>query len=196
MSKSLGNFYTLPDLLKKGYTGREIRYALMRVHYRAPLNFTWESMEEARQALARIDEWLARLRETAAEKIDNGKNTTQPGQQFEEALDDDLNISAALGFLFESIRETNRAMDRGELDAASAKAWLNWWERVNSVLALEIETAVVLPADVAQLAEQRENARREKNWKRSDELRDRILQLGWETRDTKDGQKLAPHANV
>jgi cysteinyl-tRNA synthetase len=196
MSKSLGNFYTLPDLLKKGYTGREIRYALMRVHYRAPLNFTWEGMEEARQALARIDEWLLRLRETAGDKIDNKNVDLELGQQFEEALDDDLNISAALGFLFESIRETNRAMDRGELDAASAKAWLNWWECVNSVLALEIESAVVLPADVAQLAEQRENARREKNWKRSDELRDQILGLGWETRDTKDGQKLAPHAKV
>ena len=196
MSKSLGNFYTLPDLLKKGYTGREIRYALMRVHYRAPLNFTWEGMEEARQALARIDEWLVRLRETAGDKIDNKNVDLELGQQFEEALDDDLNISAALGFLFESIRETNRAMDRGELDAASAKAWLNWWERVNSVLALEIETAVVLPADVAQLAEQRENARRENNWKRSDELRDQILELGWETRDTKDGQKFAPHVKV
>jgi len=198
MSKSLGNFYTLPDLLKKGYTGREIRYALMRVHYRAPLNFTWEGMEEARQALARIDEWLVRLEEKSRETNvpRSTSNIQRPTHKFEEALDDDLNISAALGFLFESIRETNRAMDRGELDAASAKAWLNWWERVNSVLALEIETAVVLPADVAQLAEQRENARRGKNWKRSDELRDQILELGWETRDTKDGQKLAPHVKV
>ena len=66
MSKSLGNFYTLRDVLAKGYSGREVRYALMRVHYRAPLNFTWEGMEEARQALARIDEWLRRLREIAA----------------------------------------------------------------------------------------------------------------------------------
>src|SRR5436190_14627783 len=149
----------------------------MRVHYRAPLNFTWGGMNEARESLGRIDDWLARLRETAAEKIDKEKNTTHPDQQFEQALDDDLNISSALGFLFESIRETNRAMDRGELDSASANSWLNWWERVNSVLALEIETAVVLPADVAQLAEQRENARREKNWKRSDEMHDTILEL-------------------
>src|SRR6266581_1503074 len=100
MAKSLGNFYTVPDVLAKGYTGREIRYALMRVHYRAPLNFTWEGMEEARQALARIDEWLERLRETAARKIDNKNVDLELGQQFEEALDDDLNISAALGFLF------------------------------------------------------------------------------------------------
>src|SRR5437762_2291606 len=196
MSKSLGNFYTLPNLLEKGYTGRGIRYALMRVHYRAPLNFTGEGMEEARQALARIDEWLVRLRETAGDKIDNKNVDLELGQQFEEAIDDDLNISAALGFLFESIRETNRAMDRGELDAASAKAWLNWWERVNSVLALQIENDILQPAEIVQLAKDRENARREKNWKRSDELRDRILELGWETRDTKDGQKLAPHVQV
>ena len=192
MSKSLGNFYTLPNLLEKGYTGREIRYALMRVHYRAPLNFTWEGMEEARQALARINEWLVRLREAAAKNIDKGKNKTQPGSLFEEALDDDLNISAALGFLFESIRETNRTMDRNKLDASSARAWLNWWERVNNVLDLETENEVVLSAEVAQLAKDRENARREKNWKQSDELRDRISALGWEVRDTNDGQKLTP----
>ena len=194
MSKSLGNFYTLPNLLEKGYTGREIRYALMRVHYRAPLNFTWKGMEEARQALTRIDEWLMRLRATAAKKIDKGKTGMQLGTQFEEALDDDLNISAALGFLFESIRETNRAMDQNEMDAATANAWLDWWKRINTVLDLEPETEVGVPAEVAQLAKDRENARREKNWKRSDQLRERISALGWEVRDSKDGQKLSPRA--
>jgi cysteinyl-tRNA synthetase len=190
MSKSLGNFYTLPDVLEKGYTGREIRYALMRVHYRAPLNFTWEGMEESRQSLARIDEWLARLRETAAKRIDDGKNKTQPGEQFEQALDDDLNISAALGFLFETIRETNRAMDENELDAASADAWLDWWKRINTVLDLEAEAEIAVPPEVAPLAKEREKARREKNWKRSDELREQISAFGWEVRDAKDGQKL------
>ena len=111
-------------------------------------------------------------------------------QKFEDALDDDLNISAALGFLFESIRETNRAMDENKLDAASANAWLNWWKRINAVLDLEAETKIAVPEEVAQLAKERENARCEKNWKRSDELRDRISALGWEVRDTKDGQKL------
>jgi cysteinyl-tRNA synthetase len=193
MSKSLGNFYTLTDLLEKGYTGREIRYALMRVHYRVPLNFTWESMEESRQSLARIDEWLARLRDTAATRID-GKDKTQPGEQFEEALDDDLNISAALGFLFESIRETNRVMDENRLDAASAGAWLDWWKRINTVLDVESESEIVVPPEVGQLAKERENARREKNWKRSDGLREEISALGWEVRDTKDGQKLTPRA--
>ena len=192
MSKSLGNFYTLPNLLEKGYTGREIRYALMRVHHRAPLNFTWEGMEEARQALARVDEWLARLRETANGKIDK-KNTTQPGQQFEEGLDDDLNISAALGFLFESIRETNRAMDQNEMDAATANTWLSWWERVNSVLVIE-EAPAELPTEITKLAQARLQARLAKDFQKSDELRNELSACGWEVRDTKDGQKITRRA--
>ena len=151
MAKSLGNFYTVPDVLAKGYTGRELRYALLRVHYRVPLNFTWEGMNEARESLARIDEWLARLREIA--KSGNVRRPTSGGQRpttaFEDALDDDLNISAALGFLFESIRETNRAMDQNEMDAASASAWLDWWKRINTVLDLEAETDVAIPDEVA-----------------------------------------------
>ena len=198
MAKSLDNFYTVPDVLAKGYTGRELRYALMRVHYRAPLNFTWDGMNEARESLARIDEWLARLHEIAQKE--NVQLSTANAQrpieksEFEEALDDDLNISAALGLLFESIRETNRAMDENKLDAATASAWLDWWKRINTVLDVEAEAEIVVPPEVAQLARERENARREKNWKRSDELRERISVLGWEVRDTKDGQKLARRA--
>ena len=195
MSKSLGNFYTLPDVLEKGYTGREIRYTLMRVHYRAPLNFTWEGMEEARQALARIDEWPVRLRETAGDKIDNKNVDVELGQQFEEALDDDLNISAALGFLFESIRETNRAMDRGELDSASANSWLKSWQRVNNVLNLEMEIAE-LPVEIAKVSEARAQARLAKDFRKSDELRDKLNGLGWEARDTKDGQKITRRAGA
>jgi cysteinyl-tRNA synthetase len=195
MAKSLGNFYTVPDVLGKGYAGRELRYALLRVHYRVPLNFTWEGMKEARESLGRIDEWLARLRETAhKENAERPTPNAQRPTNFEDALDDDLNISAALGFLFESIRETNRAMDERKLDASSAKAWLDWWKRVNTVLDLEAETEIAVPAEVSQLATERENARREKNWKHSDELRDRIFALGWDVRDTKDGQKLTPRA--
>ena len=109
---------------------------------------------------------------------------------FEEALDDDLNISAALGFFFETIRETNRAMDQNQMDAATANAWLDWWKRINTVLDLEAEAEIVVPPEVVQLANERQTARREKNWKRSDELRNQISALGWEVRDTKDGAKI------
>lgn len=200
MAKSLGNFYIVPDVLAKGYTGRELRYALLRVHYRVPLNFTWDGMNEARESLGRIDEWLGRLREVAkpenVQRLPNSDKSRAGVQRaieksgFEDALDDDLNISAALGFLFESIRETNRAMDQHEMDAATANAWLDWWKQTNSVLDLEADAEVVVPPEVVQLAQERESARRERKWKRSDELREQISMLGWEVRDTKEGPKL------
>jgi len=197
MSKSLGNFYTLRDVLAKGYSGREVRYALLRVHYRAQLNFTWEGMLEARQALARIDDWLARLRERIASVSLADSESPQAGRMldFEEALDDDLNISAALGFLFESIRETNRALDRKELSASEARAWLEWWKRIDTVLALTAEENGT-PADVAALGDARAQARLAKDWRKGDELRDQIAALGYEVRDGKDGQKIAKRGRV
>ena len=195
MSKSLGNFYTIPDVLAKGYTGREIRYALIRVNYRTQLNFTWDGMKEARESLSRIDDWLERLREVAGDKKGNPKIDIQLGHEFEEALDDDLNISAALGFLFETIRDTNRAMDQNKLDAKTAVAWLNWWDQINKVLDFESDGAE-LPEEVAKLAEARAQARLAKDFRKSDELRDKLNALGWEARDTKDGQKITRRAGA
>ncbi|PYL30112.1 MAG: cysteine--tRNA ligase [Verrucomicrobia bacterium] len=195
MSKSLGNFYTIPDVLAKGYTGREIRYALIRVNYRTQLNFTWDGMKEARESSSRIDDWLERLREVAGDKKGNPKIDIQLGHEFEEALDDDLNISAALGFLFETIRDTNRAMDQNKLDAKTAVAWLNWWDQINKVLDFESDGAE-LPEEVATLAEARAQARLAKDFRKSDELRDKLNALGWEARDTKDGQKITRRAGA
>ena len=192
MSKSLGNFYTLRDVVAKGYSGREVRYALLRVHYRVPLNFTFEGMEESRQALTRIDEWLERLRETSTSR--KARGTPGPTGDFQRALDDDLNISGALGVLFESIRETNRAMDAYELGAAAAKAWLQWWDEVNRVLGLDSAEAVALPPEIEALAEGRRLARLAKEWQKSDELRRELNARGWEVRDTKDGQKIIRRA--
>ncbi len=189
MAKSLGNFYTISDLTEKGYSGREIRYALMRVHYRAPLNFTFEGMKEARESLGRIDDWLDRLRKTCQQSSGSKKSADSTvATTFEEALDDDLNISAALGFLFESIRQTNRAMDSGELGADAAQGWIEWWDRANSVLQLQPGEASEIPAQITELVEARKAARAAKEWKKSDQLRDQLATLGWEVRDTKDGQ--------
>ena len=110
-------------------------------------------------------------------------------EEFEAALDDDLNISGALGVLFETIRETNRRMDAGEMGAQEAKEWLEWWQRVNSVLQISGEEAE-LPAEIAALGEARVHARLAKDWRKSDELRDELAARGWEARDTKDGQKI------
>jgi cysteinyl-tRNA synthetase len=197
MAKSLGNFYTVPDVLEKGYNGRELRYALMRVHYRTQLNFTWDGMKEARESLGRIDDWLGRLREiseNAEHRTPNAERRTEESE-FEKALDDDLNISAALGFLFETIRETNRAMDENKLDAKTAVVWLNWWSRINQTLDFE-SGDVELPAEVAKLGEARLQARLAKDFRKSDELRDQLNALGWEARDTKDGQKITRRAGA
>jgi cysteinyl-tRNA synthetase len=203
MSKSLGNFYTLRDVLEKGYSGREVRYALMRVHYRAPLNFTWEGMEESREALRRIDDWVARLREKAGEENpppqgDGGQAvqlSPKEGSGFEDALDEDLNISGALGVLFETIRETNRALDLGKLEVGAATSWLRWWERIDRVLGVSGEENAV-PVEIAALAEARMQARLAKDWRKSDELRDELAARGWEVRDTKDGQKITRRAGA
>src|SRR5438067_2881445 len=194
MSKSLGNFYTLRDVTAKGYSGREVRYALLRVHYRAQLNFTFEGKEESRQALTRIDEWLQRLRQTSA-RVSPGKRAGPvPADDIQSTLDDDLNVSGALGVLFESIRETNRAMDAKELGATAAKAWLQWWDEINRVLALDAVETIALPSEVEALAEARRLARLAKNWQKSDELRSELNARGWEVRDTKDGQKITRRA--
>lgn len=195
MSKSLGNFYTLPDVMAKGYTGREVRYALLRVHYRAPLNFTWAGMEESRQALRRIDEWRQRLRELSVASAISGGTEMQPGQEFQNALDEDLNISAALGFVFESIRQTNREMDANEMSVTSARRWLGWWAEINKTLGLD-EPANALPAEIENLANQRAEARLARNWGASDQLREQLKARGWDVRDTKDGQKITPRAGI
>ncbi len=192
MSKSLGNFLTLPDLLVKGYTGREVRFALLRVHYRAPLNFTWEGLAEARQALSRIDEWLRRLRETA--RLTSAPNESINRDDFATALDDDLNISAALGELFDQLRVSNRELDDA-MKPERAQAWLQWWKKINRVLALETAEEK-LPAEIAQRMEERALARQARDWRRSDELRDKLRDLGWDVRDTKDGQAVTRRAGA
>jgi cysteinyl-tRNA synthetase len=190
MAKSAGNFFTLRDLLEKGWTGREVRYALITTHYRGSLNFTFDGLAAARTALGRLDAWRERLIESAgAEPMAEAPIDATEG--FFEALDDDLNISGALAVLFETLRESNRRMDEGVLTPAQAKGLLLWLSRVDGVLALEPEVASALPAEVEELAAARAAARAAKEWKKSDELRDQIAALGWTVKDTKDGQKVS-----
>ena len=192
MAKSQGNFFTLRDLLDQGWTGREVRYALLSVHYRATLNFTIEGLGAARTALSRLDAWNERLIEAVKGQDAVAENPDADIECFFTALDDDLNISAALAVLFETVRDSNRALDQGTLTAAQAKGLLEWYERVNSVLALEPELADdTLPAEVQQLLDDRAAARAAKEWKKSDDLRDELAMQGWLVKDTKDGQRIS-----
>lgn len=196
MSKSAGNFYTARDLMNKGWSGRELRYALLTVHYRIPLNFTMEGLEASRQALARIDAWVERLHEAAplvtSSVVPLEKIGTIKLPDFFNALDDDLNISAALAILFDAIRESNRLLDTNNLSPTEITALLQWWKNINEVLALEQESASTIPNDVIALLATRKEAREAKNWAESDRLRDEILSLGWQIKDTKGEQKVSP----
>jgi cysteinyl-tRNA synthetase len=193
MSKSLGNFFTLRDLLDKGFSGRELRYALIRVNYRLPLNFTFDGLREARQSLLRIDEWIRRLQDIAGDASADSQFAAAKSEKFFDALDDDLNISAALAEVFNQIRETNSSIDRKELAPGEAAALLDWWKRINQVLQLQ-EEAEPPPENVIALLKKRAEARAEKNWLLSDALRAEIEKLGWIVKDTNEGQKLTKKA--
>ena len=197
MAKSAGNFHTLRDLIAKGWTGREVRYALITVNYRLPLNFTFDGLAGARSALHRIDEWVDRLTERAAGTAPGSQPAELNGDiaRFFEDLDDDLNISGAMGCLFDLVRESNRALDAGTLDVPAAAALLTGWQRMNSVLAFERD-ALAVSQKVRSFVEQRQTARAAKNWSESDRLRDVIATHGWTVKDTKEGPKLTPKADA
>ncbi|MDX2081129.1 MAG: cysteine--tRNA ligase [Terrimicrobiaceae bacterium] len=194
MAKSAGNFFTLRDLVEdRGWTGREVRYALLSVKYREPLNFTFDGLAAARSALVRLDEWTRRLQDAAASAGESTRPDISEMDAFGAALDDDLNISAALAAVFEVVRESNRRMDAATLDASQARGLLDWLAGVQSVLALEPGEDPIPPAVLA-LLELRATARSAKDWKASDALRDEMAALGWTVKDTKEGQKLSKKA--
>ncbi len=185
MSKSLGNFFTLRDLLAKGWTGREVRYLLMSAHYRDPLNFTFDGLQGTRSALQRMDEFLLKLQEVALSATVKTDSANQLLSQFETALDDDLNISGALGALFEFIREANKRSVTPE----EATAVLSAWRRVDTVLGFGIPTKAEAPVEIQKLCEERQAARKSKNFKRADEIRDQLTKLGWTIEDTPQGPR-------
>jgi cysteinyl-tRNA synthetase len=196
MSKSLGNFFTLRDLLAKGFTGREIRYSLLTAHYRETFNFTLDGLHGARTALARIDECLGKLREIAGRdalprvQADQQVGPTELVKRFTAALDDDLNISAAWGAVFEWVRETNRQLAENSLGAADAAAALATWEKVDSVLGIGTKSGAEIPAEILALAEARTAAKKAKDFKRADAIRNELKAKGWVIEDTAKGPKL------
>jgi cysteinyl-tRNA synthetase len=188
MSKSLGNFYVLRDLTAKGFTGREIRYLLLTAHYRETWNFTMDGLQGARTSLARIDECLAKLRELAG----STRAAPEPAlpAAFAEALDDDLNISCAWGEIFKWVSQTNRQLTENALTATQAAAALAAWERVDSVLGVGAAPETKVPAELEALLEQRLAARKAKDFKRADAIRDELKAKGWVIEDTPKGARL------
>ena len=192
MSKSLGNFYTLRDLLQKGYSGAEVRYLLLSTHYRTQLNFTFAGLDAARSSLRRIGDLMARLQEIELQ----GNATILPvledaELQFKQALGDDLNISVALSVMFDLVRELNTRCDEKTLTVADKDGALflfGVWNRILGCLPLESEE--VVPEHLQILLHRRDEARKVKNWKASDEIRDEIFSAGYSIEDTPKGARL------
>jgi cysteinyl-tRNA synthetase len=188
MSKSLGNYFTLRDLMAKGLSGREVRYLLITAHYRETFNFTLEGLAGAKTALARIDECVGKLSEIADRT--NAAPNSKILEQFSAALDDDLNISAAWGEIFKWVTETNKRIAENSLQAADAAASLAAWHMIDSVLGVGTKNDIEIPADITALAEDRIAAKKSKDFKRSDAIRDELKAKGWVIEDSPKGYKL------
>lgn len=202
MSKSLGNFYTLRDLLKRGYTGKQIRYMLLHTHYKTQLNFTFEGLDAAQGALQRLNDFIQRMKEVEKEtQVENSDKQSEEQlnqvlakalNDFSAALADDLNISAALAAIFEFVRESNGLRDQGKISSKQAGNILDLMRHFDTVLdVLSFEDVEeTIPEEVKKAFEQRLQARKDKNWSLSDSLRDFITEKGYAIEDTPKGARL------
>jgi cysteinyl-tRNA synthetase len=191
MSKSLGNFYTLRDLLEKRHDPKAIRWALIATHYRQPSNFTFDALEAATESLRRVRDFRRRLEEVRAAGDGLGELDVTCEKHFGAALDDDLNISGAIGSVFDFIRETNKLIDSDVIGNGGAQRALALLDRLNAVTGLfGAEAKEETPAEALALVSERQQARRAKDFKRADEIRDRLLAMGWVLEDTPDGPRV------
>ncbi len=193
MSKSLGNFYTLRDILEKGYSPRAVRYLLLASHYRQQLNFTFEGLKASQTALDKIKEFMLKLEEPK-EALDSDIHQIllKAETEFEECMDDDFNTSGALAAIFDLMREINRLMAEEKISQKNAEQVLNVIRGFDKVFGVfdfsnEIEE---IPAEITKLAEERQQARKSKDFKKSDELRDLIKSKGYSIDDTPNGIRI------
>ncbi|MBS3113697.1 cysteine--tRNA ligase [Candidatus Woesearchaeota archaeon] len=189
MSKSLGNFYTLRDLLNKGYNPKAIRYLLLSANYRVQLNFTEEAVKAADNSIQRLNDFMIKLKEiknnTNKKQIENIIHKTK--KQFEDAMDDDLNISIALAHVFEFVKEINTLMMESNVGKNNAKKIIEFMNEIDKVLGILEEKEEKLSLDLMKLIEEREKARKEKNYSKADKIRQQLKEKGIVLEDTKEG---------
>ena len=192
MARSVGNIALVTDLIASGVSPRALRYALVSVHYRAPLNWSDDSVPAAAAAVERVDALLAAL---AAYREDHADDPGLSGvldgvrSAFEAGLDDDLNISEALAALFEGVRELNRRLDARTLSTADALRAAAFVRELDAVLGIAAPAAEELDPELSALLDQRTAARTARDWAASDRLRDELLARGVAVEDTRDGQR-------
>ena len=184
MSKSKGNFYTLDDVLTRRDDAAAVRYLFLSVPYRRKLNFTWDALAGAAAAVDRIRSAAARIEEVAAAGLEKPGSFDAAGrggklrEDFDAAMDDDLNTSEALGALFPYLRDVNTAIDEGSLDAAGARSALEAIRSADRVLGVLPAVSETLPAEIERQIEARNAARKRRDWAEADRIRAELASQG------------------
>jgi cysteinyl-tRNA synthetase len=204
MSKSLGNFFTLRDLFAKGQKPSTIRYLLLSVPYRRQLNFTADSVKQAENSVERLRNFVARLKNERFSAGSNPKMEERAKQalaDFDAGLADDLNTAVALASIFDLVRDVNTAMDRGEFLQQDAAPMVAAMEKFDAILAVLVdddeeklrelgfsrESSRLTAAQIEALIEERKAAKKRRDFKRSDEIRQQLTNSGIIVEDTRDG---------
>lgn len=189
MSKSLGNFYTLRNLLKKRHNPKAIRYLLLSTHYRQKLNFTEECVKAADNAVQRLNDFVVKLK--SIKKSTNNKNIKKIIEEarkgFEKEMDDDLNISNALAVIFDFVKKVNTLIMKDKIGKKDADDILKLMKEFDAVLGVIDFEGEKVPEEIKKLVKERDKARKAKDWEKADKLREEIKKKGYEVKDTKDG---------
>ncbi len=189
MSKSLNNFKTIKDLLQK-YDPEVLRFLILSTHYRNPINFAEEILENAKNSLARLQEIINKLLNFKSKSKDN-KEVDQlikkTKKEFEKAMDDDINTSLAITSIFELIKGLNILIDKEKISNKDAKKCLDLFKELDGILGIFKFSKEKVPKDVLDLIAKREEARKKKDFKTSDIIRDKIKELGYYVDDSKTG---------
>jgi len=181
MSKSKGNFYKLEDILEKGYSAMELRLLLLSSHYRSQMNFTWDAINQAKANFQRISDFV----NTESSKNGPSIKLEKYREKFEEAMDDDLNTPVALSVLYELITETNKS------SPSNTEEILKFWEKMNKVFGLIVSTGKAeAPEDIKKLAQERDDAKKIKDFNESDRIRKLIEEKGYMVEDLREGYKI------
>jgi len=190
MSKSSGNFFTIRDLMKKGYKAEAIRYALISSHYRQKLNFTFERLENAQKSINKLKELSRRLKELCDSSIDENSKYLKKSDDFIKdfnlCLADDLNISGALGALFIWVNWLFKTLDENKISLSQCKKSLEYLSMVDNILGV-INKSEDIDETIKILISERELARKNKDWKKSDEIRETLMKKGIILDDTPSG---------
>jgi cysteinyl-tRNA synthetase len=189
MSSEAGNNVTLKELLQRGYTGREVRFMLLSVHYRKPLDFSYKRLDTARTALRRLDEFTCKLNclPSGRPHPEVTAFVTAMEEQFFAAMDDDLNVSKGMGAIYNFLRKVYPVLQVNNLDRDQKNYILETLSRMNAILNILHLQGCPLAPDVNALIERREQARINKDWQAADEARAELARKGIVVIDTVNG---------